>query len=186
MVAALALAGPVVAGPLEDATAAFKRGDYATELRLLQPLAQQGNAPAQYYLGTMWGSGRGVPMSEAESVKWYRLAAEQGYADAQEELGFLYFTGYGAPNNYAQAAKWSRLAAEQGNDEAQLYLSILYANGKGVPQDYVLAYMWANLSAAAGNAAAANNRAFDAAKMTGAQIAQAQKLSLDWKPTPPK
>jgi hypothetical protein len=35
----------VAAGPLDDAVAAHKSGDYATALRLLRPLADQGDAP---------------------------------------------------------------------------------------------------------------------------------------------
>jgi hypothetical protein len=42
----LSFAAPVVTGPLEDATAADDRGDYATALRLLRELADQGNARA--------------------------------------------------------------------------------------------------------------------------------------------
>ena len=44
-------ATPVVAGPLEDANAAIKRRDYATALRLIRPLAERGDANAQYNLG---------------------------------------------------------------------------------------------------------------------------------------
>ena len=43
----LSLAAPVAAGPLEDANAAYYRGDYATALRLLRPLADQGDAIAR-------------------------------------------------------------------------------------------------------------------------------------------
>jgi hypothetical protein len=43
----LSLAAPVAAGPIEDARAANLRGDYATALRLLRPLADQGDAFAQ-------------------------------------------------------------------------------------------------------------------------------------------
>ena len=39
---------PVAAGPLEDATAAYERGDYATALQIIRPLADQGHAEAQY------------------------------------------------------------------------------------------------------------------------------------------
>ena len=55
----LSLAAPVAAGPLEDATAAYDRGDYATALRLLRPLADQGDASAQFNLGVMYDNGRG-------------------------------------------------------------------------------------------------------------------------------
>ena len=46
-------AGPAVAGPFEDGEAAFSKGDYATALRLWQPLAQQGDARAQNGLGAL-------------------------------------------------------------------------------------------------------------------------------------
>jgi hypothetical protein len=43
----LGLGAPVIAGPFEDASAAYKRGDYASAARLLRPLANQGVAPAE-------------------------------------------------------------------------------------------------------------------------------------------
>jgi hypothetical protein len=42
-----AVVGAAGAGPLEDALAAHERGDDATALRLIRPLADQGNAVAQ-------------------------------------------------------------------------------------------------------------------------------------------
>ena len=71
-------AGPAVAGPFEDADAAFDKGDYATAMRLWRPLADQGNAAAQYNLGLMYEQGQGVPQDYAAAVSWYRKAADQG------------------------------------------------------------------------------------------------------------
>jgi hypothetical protein len=51
LVLSLSLAAPVVAGSYEDGMAAYRRGDDATALRLLDPLADQGYAPAQMTLG---------------------------------------------------------------------------------------------------------------------------------------
>ena len=39
---------------------AYKSGDYATALREWRPLAEQGNADAQYNLGVMYYNGKGV------------------------------------------------------------------------------------------------------------------------------
>src|SRR5450759_551495 len=83
-------AAPVAAGPLEDADAAYSRGDYATALRIIRPLAEQDNASAQFRLGVMYGSGDGVPKSDVEQLKWFRRAAYQGDADAQYSLGSMY------------------------------------------------------------------------------------------------
>ena len=54
------MAGGAVAEPFEDAQAAHSRRDYATALRLWRPLADQGNAEAQYALGFMYDGGQGV------------------------------------------------------------------------------------------------------------------------------
>jgi hypothetical protein len=40
----LGFAAPAAAGPLEDGDAALKRRDYQTAVRLVRPLAEQGNA----------------------------------------------------------------------------------------------------------------------------------------------
>ena len=58
----------------------------------------------------------------------------------------------------------------------------MYANGQGMPQDYVQAHMWLNLSAAQGHVNATKNRDTIAAKMTPAQLAEAQKLAREWMP----
>ncbi len=46
----LSFAAPVAAGQLEDAVAAYARGDYATAVRLLRTLADQGQVDAQTML----------------------------------------------------------------------------------------------------------------------------------------
>jgi hypothetical protein len=76
----VAIARAAVAGPLEDAVAAAGRDDYATALRLFRPLADQGNALAQYALGVMYDNGQGVQQNYAEAAKWYRKAADQDEA----------------------------------------------------------------------------------------------------------
>ena len=57
--------------------------DYATALRELRPLADQGNASAQFLLGGMYDEGNGVIQDYKETVKWYRMAADQGDASAR-------------------------------------------------------------------------------------------------------
>ena len=66
----LSFANPAVAGPLEDANAALKRRDYATAVRLNRPLAEQGNANAQYNLGTFYDNGLGVPLDKKLAREW--------------------------------------------------------------------------------------------------------------------
>ena len=107
LLVALALFGSTMAGPLENGEAAYHRGDYAEAMRLLRPLAEQGDASA-LQLGAMYTFGDGVP-------QWYRKAAEQGNANAQTKLGLMYAFGIGTPKDGAQSLFWYRKAAEQGD-----------------------------------------------------------------------
>jgi uncharacterized protein len=68
----------VAAGPLEDADAAVKKRDYATAARIIRPLAEQGDARAQYTLGVFYDNGLGVPQDRVTSYMWFDLSAAQG------------------------------------------------------------------------------------------------------------
>jgi len=79
---------------------------------------------------------QGDPLSEKETVRWYRVAANQSDADAQFSLGTLHWAGRGGlPQDGAEAARWYRLAADAGHDAAQFNLSAMHANSQGVPPD---------------------------------------------------
>src|ERR1700745_127727 len=75
------------ASELDDAVAAAHRGDYAAALRRLSPLAEKGDARAQFDIGFMHAYGWGVQRDPAEAITWYRKAANQGLAIAQHFLG---------------------------------------------------------------------------------------------------
>ena len=70
--------GAATAETLEDAKAAAERGDFATELQILLPLAARGNADAQFDLGVMYAQGHGVAQDDVQAVAWLRKAADQG------------------------------------------------------------------------------------------------------------
>jgi hypothetical protein len=103
-----AFAAPVAADTFEDAVDAHARGDYAKALRLIRPLANDGDAAAQYNLALMYMTGQGVQQDYTAAAIWFRKAAEQGYAFAQSNLGTLYRDGRGVPENDAEAVVWFR------------------------------------------------------------------------------
>jgi TPR repeat protein len=180
LILVLVLLWPVGAvADFDSGREAYRRGDYATAMREWRPLAEQGHSLAQYFLGSMYEAGLGVPEDDGEAVKWFRRAAEQGHAEAQTHLGVRYDLGWGVPEDDAKAVKWWRLAAEQGDTSAQLSLGLMYIFGKGVPEDFVQAYAWFNLAAAQGDKNAAKNKGIARNRMTRAQIAEAQKLSRE-------
>jgi TPR repeat protein len=81
----LGIAG-AIAGPWEDGMASYNRGDYVPAIRLLRPLAEQGNAKAQSVLGVMYRRGEGVARSSARAFIWLSRAAARGDARAKVEL----------------------------------------------------------------------------------------------------
>ena len=109
---------------------AVERGDYATAVKEWTPLAEQGDAPAQVYLGQMYERGLGVSQDYKTAVKWYTLAAEQGLAIAQYNLGVMYDKGEGVPLNYTTALREWKPLAEQGDASAQTNLGQMYDQGK--------------------------------------------------------
>jgi TPR repeat protein len=171
----LAIAGAAVADDLENARVAYRSGDYAAVLRLVQPLAQQGNAAAQDLFGGLYETGRGVPKDKVEAAKWHQRAADQGYPPAQFKVGAMHYNGWaigivlqpsdtewiekglGVPRYYAKALEWWRKSAAQGYAPAQSQLSFMYANGMGVPSDYRESVRWARLAAEQGHAQAQYN-----------------------------
>jgi hypothetical protein len=146
LVVSAGCAAPVAAGPFEDGLAAYDHGDYATALRLLRPLAEQGHAESQIRLALIYNYGFGVAQNDTEAVRWYQLAAEQGNTTAQYYLGIIYEFGQGVPRDYSEAVKWFRLAAEQGYARAQVGLGFIYEHGRGVLLDYVQAHRWYDLA----------------------------------------
>ena len=141
---------PAVAGPLDDGIAAYYKRDYAAALRLLRPLADQGDARAQSTLGSMYFGGSGVPVDPAAAATWFRKAAEQGDGPAQFALGSMYKIGAGVPQDYMAAARWLRKAADQDSVMAQTELGLMYEEGLGLPKDYAAAAVWYRKAAARG------------------------------------
>ncbi len=155
LVLALALSTPVFAAHLRAALEAYGRGDYATAIKELRPLAEQGDALAQVTLGGMYQLGEGVRQDYVEATKWYRLAAEQGDGNGQVNLSNM--LGSGLTPDYVEAHMWASLAAE---DSALEGIAV---------QDFIRDW------------ALSNREAFEG-KMTPEQIAEAQRLAREWKP----
>ena len=161
----------------------FSVADEDNDFDIILKAAQQGNFPAQAKLGTMYATGQGVAQDYTEAVKWFRKAAEQGESISQNNLGAMYATGQGVPQNHEEAVNWFRKAADQGQAEGQLFLGWMYCNGQGVLQDYVQAHMWFNLAASQGSKDAIKKRDLLTESMTPAQLAQAQDMARNWRPT---
>ncbi len=73
----------------------------------------------------MHANGWGVPMSEAEAMKWYELAAGNGITAAQVSLGTMYQNGFSVEQNKIEALKWFTIAVKLGDGDARMHQEYL-------------------------------------------------------------
>ncbi|QLB13377.1 hypothetical protein EV697_10384 [Bisgaardia hudsonensis] len=118
---------------------AKKLTDEQIEFNTLKSLAEKGDPEAQYNLGNLYVSGRGVEQDDKQAVAWYRKSVTKGFTKAQLNLGNMYALGRGVKQNYSLAVEWYEKAAKQGDSQAQHNLGIMYEKGQGVTQDLDMA-----------------------------------------------
>jgi localization factor PodJL len=159
-------------------------GDDAKAAGLLQQSAGQGNAIAQYWLGTLYERGRGVKADPAVALRWYQSAAKKGNVKAMYNLAVAAAHGKGTKTSLATAAHWFWVAAMQGYVDAQYNLAVLYERGQGVPQSLVNAYKWYAIAAAAGDKDSKSS--IDALKtqLKPAELAAGERAAASYKPGP--
>lgn len=140
---------------LDEAWTAYNIGQYNKVVKMVQPLASDGNPRAQVLMGRCYENGLGVPQDMETAAKWFRLAAEQNYAEAQVQLGYLYELGAGVPKNDTAVVDLMSRAANAGNAEAQFNLALYRSQGRyGFAKDPDQAFVWAKRSADQGFAQA--------------------------------
>lgn len=133
------------------AIALQREGRMADAVQWYRAAAERGHVDAQFILGTMYRTGRGVSRDYEKAADWYQQAALAGNAWAQFSLGNMHIRGEGLPRNPLEGVRLYRLAAAQGHPEAQYNLGVLYYNGDGVARDYVEAENWFSRAARNGD-----------------------------------
>jgi TPR repeat protein len=148
--------------------------NYAVAVDWYRKAAAQGFAKAITNLAVMVENGFGVKQDEDEARRLYRLGGRHADASqaALDQARFL-------PDGKASDPPALAAAAARHDANAQFNLGLRYVRGLGVPQDYVLGYMWLNLSAAHGLADAIRLRDALGAKLTAAQVNEAQRLARE-------
>lgn len=150
MLCCLAVA-PAMAETIADGIAAYRQGDYQRARDIWRPLAEQGDAVAQFNLGKLYEFGGGEMRQDySQAARWYREAAAQGVAAAQNNLGLMHSQGLGVPRDAQRAAELWTSAAEADYSLAQYNLALAYFRGEGVTRNERVAALWFEKAAQAG------------------------------------
>lgn len=152
LAASLVLGGaiPASAQSVNAGIEAWQRGNYQGAVSIWRPLAQAGDADAQFNLGQAYRLGRGVPTNLSLAKAWLERAAGQNHVDAETTLGLLLFQN----GDQAAGLKWLKLAAEAGEPRAMLVYGTALFNGDSLTQDPVKGYAYVYRANASGLPAA--------------------------------
>ena len=112
------LAFPAKGGELEDGITAYQAKEFSKAMEMLVPLANDGIAEAQFYVGMMYDFGKGTIQDDIRASGWYEKAAKQGHAGAQFGVARMWDQGEGIPGRMDLSWAWASLAAEQEISEA--------------------------------------------------------------------
>lgn len=110
-----------------DGMLAYEKNDYGRAFLEFSPLADRGDADAQFMLGEMYYSGEGVARDVKKSADYYTKSAMQGNPKGQKALGFIYqMSGSVLGTNCDKAMYWYKKSAEQGYVPAYYSVSLIY------------------------------------------------------------
>ena len=111
----------------------LKERDEAVEQ--LEQLAEDGDAYAQYIIGTAYRDGGLLIPDMVKAKKLLERAAEQDLDAAQYALGKLYLSDDADVHDPAKGIYWLKRSADNGNDYAAYRLGKEYLSGKNVSKD---------------------------------------------------
>lgn len=141
-----AAAAPAFAQDVQAGIAAWQSGNYDEAIRQWRPLADRGDADAQYNLAQAYKLGRGVPVNLNLAEQWYERAAQQGHEQAGANLGLILFQN----GQRQRAMPYIQRSAERGDPRAQYVYGTALFNGDVVARDHARAYAFMSRAAAAG------------------------------------
>jgi TPR repeat protein len=120
LIAALCiLASDASANELDKAVEAMRSGDFAEAYCIMRPIAESGNADAQYNIGWMYVNGYGLRVNDSLALEWWQKASSQGHSDASFSIAMLYSMGEGkVAKDSNKAIDYYLLALEEGHEDA--------------------------------------------------------------------
>ena len=119
------------------------QGDDVTALFWYEQAAQQGDAIAAYWAGTMYLNGEVVSQDIDKAQLYLGTAAMAGDRTAQFNLGFAYYEGSVLPKDEAMAFQLYKMAAYNNHIRGQLNYGMMFWGGMGgAPKDFQEAYKW--------------------------------------------
>ena len=147
---------------MKAARHAYRRGNYKNARIFLNRALKKGNFLAAWYLGHIYRLGLGVPASNQQAFKHYRIAALEYEDSGLPPRAFLIVLdslvrvadGYrqglkkgGVKQDFDRAMRLYSKAARRGHPGAQFGLAMMFLNGQSVKKNNQKTVRWMTLAA---------------------------------------
>ena len=110
--------------------------DYQNAVNFYEKAVHYGDSNAQFRLGNLYTSGKGVNKNMSLAANLFQQSAEKGNKESQYILGHMYLKGNHLDQNDKLASLWILKSAEQGYQDAQYQIALMYEDGIGVDLDF--------------------------------------------------
>lgn len=143
---------------LKRAKKAYSSGNFDRAIRYFRRASEDGNIVADWYLGHMYRTGRGVPRDDATAFSYYSRVSDtydpderdqnrlRIMVDAQLRVADYYrvgIAGAGIKPNYNVAAKsYLKIASTYGHPGAQYSLGLMNIKGQGLKKNPQQGLKW--------------------------------------------
>jgi TPR repeat protein len=149
------LASAGAAAGIEDAMAAYERGDLTQARHAFERLARDGVPAAAYNLAVMHLRGELPKPNPREALRLMTRAAEGGFVTGMFGLAQMHELGQGGLHiDLVEANRWYQRAAEAGSVDAQVAIGTAHYLGRGATKDATRAARWFRIAAQGGDVGA--------------------------------
>lgn len=132
----------------EEIFALIEKGEFPSAVRELTALADNGDPKAEYFLGYMFYTGKGVERSHDIAVGFLKASAKKGFAPAIKLLAGITHKK-DAPD--AESVKALKEEADAGDQKAAYKYAMLCMRGEGVRRDKLTAIHYFTEAASKGH-----------------------------------
>ena len=131
---ALFCAEYTMAQSVDYAKSLINQGKYLEAAKQLRPLADGGNAEAQFWAACLFFDGKGVTKNEAQGVKYATLSADQGF---QPAIYFLtnHYERINPKQYFSTLNKYVNRNPKLKDDELGCKLGLAYIQGYGIDKN---------------------------------------------------
>ncbi|CAN0486387.1 unnamed protein product, partial [Laminaria digitata] len=127
---------------VKEGFAAYQRSEFKKAYDIWLPLAEAGNAEAQFRVGRLYSFGDGLHLDPLKAIRWYNRALKNGHLMAAFNVGVHFGEFSSAHYDLKRSVESFLIGANAGDVDAQRALAFAHIVTHIRNQDFAEAYKW--------------------------------------------